>query len=396
MLNSKEITGSIPTLNIGILGYAFMGKAHVNGYKQLSYMMWPPPAVPNLYLICGRDEEKVSEAAKRYGFKGYHLDWKELVSDERVDIFDNCAPNSLHFKPTVEAMKNGKHVICEKPLAVNSKLAYEMYKISKDVKGKTMVAFNYRFIPAVILAKQLINEGRMGKIYHFRAQYLQEGLVDPDRPLTWRLRREFAGKGVLGDLGSHIIDLARYLVGEIAAVSGLTRTFIKERPLSDNTSQKGSVDVDDAFESVIEFENGAIGTIGASKLCHGRKNYMYFEINGSKGSVRFNLERLDELEVYFANEGTKKTLGFKDVMVTEPSHPFTKYWWPHGHIIGWGNLFAHELYHFMDCIINDKDVTPQGATFEDGYKVTKICDSIAESSLTGKRMELKFDINKKK
>lgn len=381
--------GEVPEIGVGMLGYAFMGKAHSNAFKKMPYIMYPPPAIPKLIAICGRNEAAVSEAARRFGYEGYYTDWRKMLKDKRIQLFDNSGPNNLHAEPCIEAAKAGKHVLCEKPLARNAEEAKRMWDAARQAGVKHMTAFNYRFVPAIRQMKLLLDEGALGEIYHFRARYLQEWIADPDFPMVWRLKKEICGSGALGDLGAHIIDLARFLVGEPKWVSGLVKTFITERPSLEDPKKKEKVEVDDAFEAVVEFENGAIGTLEASRFCHGRKNHEAIEINGSKGTIAFNLERMNELEVYWKG-GRKETMGFTDVLITEAYHPFWEHWWPHGHIIGWEHTFVHEVYHMLDAIVNDKDIAPYGATFEDGYKCAVICDAIAESSKTGKRVEIKY------
>jgi predicted dehydrogenase len=244
---------------------------------------------------------------------------------------------------------------------------------------KHMCAFNYRFVPAVRLARELIEAGELGEIYHFRGRYLQEWILDADFPIVWRLDKDAAGSGALGDLGAHVIDLSRYLVGEIATVTGVTRTFIEDRP-------GGKVDVDDAFEAVVEYENGAVGTIESSRFCPGRKNSFAWEINGSKGSIAFDLERLNELQVHLRDSMPgERAQGFRTVLVSEADHPFWEHWWPHGHIIGWEHSFVHEIHHLLSAIATDDDVAPHGATFEDGYRAAEICDAIVRSSDSGQR-----------
>lgn len=374
-----------------MLGYAFMGKSHTHAWKSIPTFIWPPPAVPKLIVIFGRHEDRVKEAMIRYGYKKYVTDWKKVISDPEVDIVDNGLPNHLHKDPTIEAIENRKHVVCEKPLGRNAAEAKEIYEAAKRSSVKTMVAFNYRFVPAVMLAKKIIDEGLLGKIYHFRARYLQDWIVNPAFPLVWRLQKEYAGSGPLGDLGSHIIDLARYLIGEPKSVSAITKTFIEERPLPEDSSKKGKVTVEDAFEASVEFENGAIGTLEASRFATGRKNYNNFEINGEKGSIEFNLERLNELRVYLEEPDERKYLeGWRTILVTEKIHPYIKFYWPPGHIIGWEHTFINELAHFLDAIVNDKDVGPQGATMEDGYKNNVICDAILESAEKGKKVLIKY------
>jgi predicted dehydrogenase len=379
-----------PEIGVGMLGYAFMGKAHTNAYKKIPYMMYPPPAVPRLVAVAGRDEAAVAEAARRYGYEGYYTDWRDLVADDRVQLFDNGGPNDLHAEPSIAAAEAGKHVFCEKPLARTGEEARRMLDAVNKAGVKHMVAFNYRFVPAIRLAYDLIQSGRLGQIYHFRAVYLQEWIMPHyGTPLIWRLDRDVAGSGALGDLGAHIIDLGRHLVGEMTGVSALTRTFIKERPLTSGQGT-GPVNVDDAFVATVEFDNGAIGTVEATRFAAGRKNYNRFEINGEKGSIVFNLERMNELKVFWVGEEPKETQGFHDVLVTEGYHPWWSNWWPHGHIIGWEHSFVHELTHFLDCIVNDKEVGPFGATFEDGYRNAVICDAILESAAGRRHVDITY------
>jgi len=386
MAEVKKQIERIPEIGVGILGYAFMGKAHSHAYIDLPIFFYPPPAKPKLVAICGRNENLVSEAAKRYGFKRYCTDWGHLIKDDEVELFDNCASNNMHAEPCIAAAESDKHILCEKPLATNAKEAKRMLDAVEKAKVKHMVGFNYRFVPAVRLAKKLIEEGRLGRIYHFRARYLQEWIMDPNFPLIWKLQKEVAGSGPLGDLGSHIIDLARFLIGEIKSVSSVTATFIEERPLPDETEKKGKVTVEDAFEAVVEFENGAVGTFEATRFAAGRKNFNNFEINGEKGSIEFNLERLNELKVYNPAESNKDIMGWHNILATESYHPFIEYYWPHGHIIGWEHTFINEVFHIMDAIVNDKKVGPYAATFEDGYKCNVIMDAIMESAEKGKRV----------
>jgi predicted dehydrogenase len=382
--------GEAPEVGVGMLGYAFMGKAHSNAYKKIPYMMYPPPAIPRLIAVCGRDEEAVAEAARRYGYEGYYTDWHKMLEDDRIQLFDNGGPNNMHAEPCIAAAQAGKHVFSEKPLARNGEEARQMLDAVTKAGVKHQVAFNYRFVPAIRQARNLIESGALGQIYHFRAVYLQEWVMPHyNERKIWRLDKEVAGSGALGDLGAHIIDLGRFLVGEMKSVSAMTRTFIEERPLPDG-SGTGKVDVDDAFAAVVEFENGAMGTLESTRFAAGRKNYEVLEINGEKGSIRFNLERMNELEVFWVGEQPRETQGFHDVLVTEGYHPWWEHWWPHGHIIGWEHSFVHELTHFLDCIVNDKDVAPYGATFEDGYRAAVICDTILEAAATKKQVDIKY------
>ncbi len=381
--------GEAPQIGVGMLGYAFMGKAHSNAYKKIPYMMYPPPAVPVLAAICGRNEDAVAEAARRYGYAKYYTDWREMLKDDNVQLFDNGAPNNMHAEPSIAAAQAGKHVFCEKPLGRNPAESKAMWEAAEKAGVKHMTAFNYRFVPAIRQARELIESGALGRIYHYRAVYLQEWIMAHyGTPMIWRLNKAEAGAGALGDLGAHIIDLGRFLVGEIESVGAMTRTFIPERPLGDGSLAK--VDVDDAFVATVGFANGAIGTLEATRFAAGRKNHEVIEINGEKGSLVFDLERLNELEVYWVGEGRKETQGFTNVLISEPYHPWWSNWWPQGHMIGWEHSFVHELTHFLDCIVNDKDVAPYGATFEDGYRADCVCAAIAESAQTRRQVDVVY------
>jgi predicted dehydrogenase len=386
-----QASGKAPEIGVGMLGYAFMGKAHTNAYKKLPYMVYPPPAIPKLIAIAGRNEPAVREAALRYGYEGYYTDWRQLMADPRIQLFDNGGPNNLHAEPCIAAAAAGKHIICEKPLARNAAEAKTMLDAVTRAGVKHLAAFNYRFIPAIRQAYELIHSGALGEIYHFRAVYLQEWIMDPSFPQVWRLDQATAGSGALGDLGAHIIDLARHLIGEPKSVMALTKTFIPERPTADGKGRV-KVDVDDAFVSLVEFENGAIGTLEASRFAAGRKNREAIEINGSKGSISFNLERLNELEVFWKDSSPRETQGFTNVLVTEAFHPFWQYWWPHGHIIGWEHTFVHEIAHLLDCIVNDKDVAPYGATFLDGYRNAVICDAIVQAAKEERKVAIRYEV----
>jgi predicted dehydrogenase len=376
-MGDARSTGEIRPIGVGMLGYAFMGKAHANAYKKLSYMTWPPPLMPQLVSIAGRNEEAVAEAARRYGFEGYVTDWKALIADDRVELFDNAGPNKLHAEPTIAAAEAGKHVICEKPLGRDAAESYETWQRVAATGVKHMCAFNYRFVPAVRLARQIIEAGELGDIHHFRGSYLQEwGAAEID---AWRFDKAEAGSGALGDIGAHVIDLARYLVGEITDVSAELATFWPGR------------DVDDAVESTVRFESGAVGTIEASRFATGRKNSFRWEINGSKGSIAFDMERLNELQVHHAgSQPGARTQGFRTVLVSEADHPFWEHWWPHGHIIGWEHSFVHELHHLLTAIRDGSDVAPHGATLEDGYRAAEVCDAMVRSSESGSRQAVTY------
>jgi predicted dehydrogenase len=361
-------------IGVGMLGYAFMGKAHSNAFRKIEYMTWPPPLRPRLVSIAGRNEQAVSEAATRYGFARWTSDWQELVADPDVGLLDNLGPNDLHAAPSIAAAEAGKHVVCEKPLGRNADESFEIWSRVAATGVKHMCAFNYRFVPAVRLARELIEAGELGDLRHFRGRYLQDWGDTTEQ--VWRFDAASAGSGALGDLAAHVVDLARYLVGEIEAVGGFLRTFVAGR------------EVDDAVEATVEFESGAVGTLEATRLALGRRNAFQWEINGTEGSLAFDVERLNELQV-FKSDGDR-VRGFKTVLVSEADHPFWEHWWPPGHIIGWGDTFVHELHHFLQAIADDGDVAPHGATFEDGYRAAEVCDAIVRSGESGSRESIVY------
>src|SRR5947208_10517650 len=344
-------------IGVGMLGYAFMGKAHSNAFKKIAYITWPPPLVPRLIAIAGRDAEAVAEAAERYGYQYASRDWRELIEDDRIGRFDNGGPNSMHAEPTIAAARAGKHVVCEKPLGRDADESYEIWRQVAATGVKHLCAFNYRFVPAVRLAREMIEAGELGEIRHFRGRYLQDWGDDPTLD-TWRFHPDEAGSGALGDLGTHVVDLARFLAGEIDAVSGFAKTFLPGRT------------VDDAIEAAVQFAGGAVGTIEATRLALGRRNAFQWEINGTQASLAFDMERLNELQVFRADGD--RAGGFKTVLVSEGDHPFWEHWSPPGHIVGWGETFVHELHHFLQAVAGETDVGPHGATFADGYRAAEI------------------------
>jgi predicted dehydrogenase len=363
----------IPEIGVGMLGYAFMGKAHSNAFKTIPYMTWPPPLRPRLVSIAGRNAEAVEEAATRYGYESWTTDWHDLVSDPRVGLFDNGGPNSLHAEPTITAARNGKHVLCEKPLGRTADESFEIWEQVAATGVKHMCAFNYRFVPAIRMAREMIDAGELGEIRHFRARYLQDWGDDPALD-TWRFHSDEAGSGALGDLGAHVVDLAHFLVGDVAHVSALVRTFFPGRQ------------VDDAIAGAVQFANGAVGTVEATRLALGRRNALQWEINGSKASLAFDMERMNELDIFRA-AGDR---GFANVKVTEQEHPFWKWWWPPGHMLGWEHTFVHEIRHLLAAIAGETDVAPYGATFEDGYRSAEVCDAIVRSHTTGARETIDY------
>jgi predicted dehydrogenase len=390
MGNAGADDRDIPTLGVGMLGYAFMGKAHTNAYKTMDYIYTPPPAHASLVAIGGSDAAKVAAAARRYGYAKAVTDWHAMIDDPDIQVFDNSAPNVLHYETCIAAAKAGKHIICEKPLGMNAQESKEMWHAARDAGIVHMCAFNYRFVPAIRLMRDIIQQGRLGRIYHFRARYLQEWLADPSFPATWRLDASRAGTGAIGDLGTHIFDLARFLVGEPTSIGALTTTFVTERDTPEGTS--APVTVDDAFVATVSFANGAIGTFEATRFARGRRNHQAIEINGEKGSLAFNMERMNELEVYLPEEeAVHDTQGFRQVLVTEGVHPFVGVWWPSGHIIGYEHTFVHEIHHFFNAIVQGKSVAPDGADFEDGYRASVIADAILESARTGQRVAITWE-----
>jgi predicted dehydrogenase len=370
-------------VGVGMLGYGFMGKAHAHAYGSLARLT-DPPAIPRLVAIAGRTAPAVETAAARFGFERATTNWHDLVADPEIDLLDNSGPNRLHAEPTVAAAAAGKHLLCEKPLGLDAAESHAIWRAAEAAGVVHMCGFNYRFLPAVGLARELIRGGELGEVHRFSCSYLQDWLADASAPHVWRLDREQAGAGALGDLGTHAVDLARFLVGEIAAVRGEVRTVVPERP-------GGPVTVDDAFHALVEFEGGATGSIAASRLCHGRRNSLSFEVNGSRGTVVFDVERLNELEVYVAGTGpAPRAQGFRRVLATDPGHPHVEHWWPPGHGLGWGDSFVHEIDHLLRAIAGEREVAPLGATFEDGYRAAEVCDAILRSSDSGAREPVRY------
>jgi predicted dehydrogenase len=329
-------------------------------------------------VICGRTQGKVQEAARQYGWEEASTDWRATVRRPDIDLVDISTPGNLHAEIAIAAAVAGKAVFCEKPLANSVGEARRMVAAVEKAGVVHMVCHNYRRIPAVLLAKQLIEAGRIGTIRHFRGTYLQDWIADPMFPLVWRLDRQQAGSGALGDLVSHVVDLARFLVGEITEVSGHLETFVQERPLAANSRKRGRVTVDDASIALARFENGAIGTIEATRMAPGRKNWNRFEINGSKGTVAFDLERMNELEVYLESDDVG-VRGFHRVLATEPKHPFVASWWPPGHVIGFEHTFIHTVYDLLEAMADNRVPSPN---FQDGLRNQLVLSAIEKSSAT--------------
>ena len=377
------------TLNFGMLGYGFMAKAHTHALRTLAYIDADFDITLRLVALAGRNGAAARKAAEQLGWERVTTDWRELVTASDIDVIDNGGPNDAHAEPCIAAARAGKHVVCEKPLGRNATEALTMLEAARAANVTHMCAFNYRFVPAVRLARDLIRSGRLGRIRHLRATYLQDWLADPRAPMSWRLKQSEAGSGALGDLGTHIIDLARFLIGEPQSVAAMTATFVDQRPAPGGGT--GVVDVDDAFVAAVSFADGAIGTLEATRFALGRKNGNRFEINGERGSIAFDLESLNELWVCLPEEETTGDVrGFRRVLITERSHPFLDLWWPPGHIIGWDATFIHELRHFARAAAGKRGVAPDGADFVDGYRACVVADAIIESARSGTRAPIVY------
>lgn len=371
-------------LRIGMIGYKFMGKAHSNAYRSLP-MFFPKALKPEMSVICGRNAEALEEAATQLGWSDCVTDWKDLIACEDVDLIDINAPSNAHKEIALAAAKAGKHIFCEKPLALTLADSREMLQAAEDAGVTHMVGFNYRFSPAVRLAKKLVESGRLGKIYHFRAWFLQDWIIDPEFPLVWRLQKEIAGSGSHGDLGAHLIDLAHFLVGDVKEVIGMSETFIKERPLAaemtglsakgDKDAPKGKVTVDDATLFLARFDNGALGSFEATRFAAGHRSTNSFEINGSLGSVKFDFERMNELEVYLTSDA-EDVQGFRRVLATDPAHEYAEAWWPPGHTIGFEHTFIHEMLELSNAIEEGRQPVPN---FHDGVKCQAVLEAVERS-----------------
>ena len=371
-------------LTIGMLGYRFMGRAHSNALARLPMFFPEAPAIERHTLI-GRDEEALAEAADQFGFAHTATDWEDVIDE--VDVFYNLGPNHLHAEPSIAALEAGTPVFCEKPLAPTLEDAGRMRDAAAEAGVPAGCAFNYRFVPAIQYAKGLIDDGELGEIHHVRGRYLQDWLVDPEAEWAWRMDADLAGSGALGDLGAHTVDLARFLVGEqagdIERVSGHLQTFVDERPLYDDdgtVEEHRPVTVDDAYTAQAEFENGAVGSFEASRFATGHKNDHTIEIHGSEGSLKFSLERLNELEVL-----TGESRGYETVLVTDESDPYVDHWWPPGHVIGWEHTFVHENYEFLSAVDEGNEFTP---SFADAYDVQEVLDAIERADETSQWVDV--------
>ncbi|MFI7401967.1 Gfo/Idh/MocA family protein [Streptomyces sp. NPDC049541] len=377
-----------PPLRVGMVGYAFMGAAHSQGWRTACHV-FELPRRPVLAAICGRDPEAVRAAADRHGWASAETDWRALIARDDIDLVDICTPGDSHAEIALAALAAGKHVLCEKPLANTVEEASAMTEAAEAAYGRgqlAMVGFNYRRVPATALARKMVAEGRLGALRHLRVTYLQDWLVDPQFPLTWRLRKDQAGSGALGDLGAHIVDLAQYLAGEqLAGVSALTETFVRERPLPVGASSglssvasagTGQVTVDDAALFTGRFTSGALASFEATRYATGRKNALRIELNGERGSLAFDLERLNELSYHDATEPGVHA-GFRRILVTEPDHPYLDAWWPPGHGLGYEHTFVHQARDLVHAIAEGRRPEP---SFADGLQVQRVLAAVEESA----------------
>jgi predicted dehydrogenase len=361
-------------VNIGLIGTQFMGKAHSNAWLKVPYF-FDTAVTPVLHTACSRSEAQLAHFVDQYHWKRAETSWEKMIESDEIDLVDICTPNELHMPVAIAAAKAGKHILCEKPIARNAEEAEDMYEAAQKAGIIHMMIFNYRFVPAIALAKRFIDQGKIGEVRHFNAVYYQDWLTDPEFPITWRHDAKASGSGAHGDMNAHIVDLGRYLVGEFRSVSGIQKTFIEERPLPSGKG-RGKVSTDDATSFLATFENGAIGSFQATRLAPGRKNFLRLEIFGSTGSLGFNLERMNELE-YFTSDDDLASQGYKNILVTDASQPYIKAWWPPGHIIGWEHTFVHQVKELLDAIGNKRTIAPD---FYDGLRCQQVLDAVIAST----------------
>lgn len=372
------MTENRPALGVGMVGHAFMGRVHSQAWRSVG-AFFDLPVRPSMTVLAGRSRQRASAAAAALGWAGAETDWRRLLDRDDVHVIDICTPGDTHAEIAIAALAAGKHVLCEKPLANSVAEAEEMTAAAEAAAARgvrSMVAFNYRRVPAVAFARKLVADGRIGTVRHVRAQYLQDWIVDPEHPLVWRLRREKAGSGALGDIGAHIVDMAQYITGEaLTGVSGISETFVKERPLPDG-SGRGAVTVDDAVVFIGRLEGGALASFEASRFAPGRKNSLRLEVNGSLGSLSFDFESLNELHFHDDTLPAEEA-GFRRILVTEPGHPYAGAWWPPGHGLGYEHTFTHEVRDFVAAIAEGADPAP---SFADGLRVQRVLDAVERSA----------------
>jgi predicted dehydrogenase len=365
-----------------MVGYAFMGRAHSQAWRTVGHF-FDLPLTPRMAAICGRDATAVAAAAARLGWPATETDWKRLIERDDVDLVDVCTPGSSHAEISIAALEAGKHVLCEKPLANTVEEARAMAAAADRAAAagiRAMTGFNFRRVPAVALARELVAAGRLGAIRHVRAAYLGSHLLDPEIPLIWRLQAEHAGSGALGDLGAHAIDLAQYLAGDrIAGVSGLTETFVRERPLADGSGARGPVTVDDAALFIARFAGGALGSFEATRFATGHTEGLRVELNGELGGIVWDLGDFNGLRLFDATEDPA-TQGFRRIQVTRAGHPYAGAWWPDGHTIGYEHTFTHEVRDLVHAIADGRDPVP---SFADGLQVQEVLDAVQRSAASG-------------
>jgi predicted dehydrogenase len=377
------------TFRVGIIGHKFMGRAHSNAWRQAP-KFFQLKANVEMHTICGRNAAATQAARAQLGWQHATTDWQEIVESPLIDIVDIVTPTNFHAEMAIAAVKNGKHVLCEKPMGLNLKECEQMFAAAQKAKVVHMVCHNYRRIPAIALARKMIEEGALGRIYHFRARYAQDRLADPDFPLSWHLQKETSGSGVHSDINSHIIDLARYLVGEFTQVCGIVNTFIPERPLAESLGKgqkkMGKVTAPDSAVFIGWMENGVMANLEATRYALGRKNKIEIEINGSKGSLYFDFEDMNKLKFYNGDD-PKDRRGFREILVTERDgiQPYVGNWWPPGHGIGYEHTFVHAVADFVNACADGKSVQP---TFEDGLKNQRVLTAVEESSQKRKWIKL--------
>ena len=385
MGNHDDSGPSVPPLRIGMIGYAFMGQAHSAAWRDVNPVYADLPVSVQLTALCGRSTGMVTAAARQYGWSRAETDWRAVVEADDIDIVDICTPGDTHAEIAIAALEAGKHVLCEKPLANTLAEAERMAAAARAAPDLVaMCGYTYRRVPAVTFLRHLVQAGRFGRLRHVRAVYLQDWLADPDAPWTWRLDRDKAGSGALGDIGAHIVDMAGYVTGQrITRLVADTETFVAERPLADDDGT-GEVTVDDTAAFLARLSGGALATFEASRFATGRKNGLRLELNGSKGSAVFELERPNELMFYEADAPAVEQ-GFKRILVTEKSHPYFDVWWPPGHTIGYQQPFTHQAHDFIRAII---DGTPASPSFADALEVQRVIDAVQRSGADGAWVEL--------
>jgi len=383
------MTSEHDTLSVGMVGYAFMGAAHSQAWRNAP-RFFDLPLRPRMSAVAGRDEARVAAAATQFGWESTETSWRALVDRDDIDLIDVCTPGDTHAEIAIAALEAGKHVLCEKPLANTVEEAEAMVAAAEKARAsgvRSMVGFTYRRVPAIGLARQLVAEGRLGTIHHVRAQYLQDWIVDPQAPLSWRLDKSKAGSGALGDIGAHIVDLTQYITGDtIATVTGRLETFVKERPLPSEHSGlsgtagsgTGPVTVDDAAAFLAQFRGGALGVFEATRFANGRKNAIRIEINGSRGSLAFDFEDMNVLH-FFDGDDPSATAGFRRILATEGDHPYVAAWWPPGHLLGYEHAFTHQVVDLVTDIAKGADPAP---SFADGLQVQRVLAAVEASSLS--------------